>query len=105
MLSSWAKCHPLQKENVKTLGSFIFEDILCQWGGVAEIITDNGPTFIAAAGYLSEKYGIHNVKISPYNSQANGMVKWKHFNIRESLMKTCNNEYSRWVGMAPHLLG
>src|SRR5882724_9181073 len=30
-LSSWAKLHPLQKENEKTLGNFIFEDSLC-WG-------------------------------------------------------------------------
>jgi len=70
-------------------------------GGVAEIVTDNGPAFIPAAGYLSEKYGIHHVKISPYNSQANSMVKQKNFDIRESLMKTCNIEHSKWVGMAP----
>src|SRR5882724_10358180 len=62
---------------------------------------NNGPTFVAAAGYLSEKYGIHHIKISPYNSQANGVVEQKHFDIRESLMKTCNNEHTKWVGMAP----
>jgi len=100
-LSSWSEWHPLWKENEKTLGDFIFEDILCQWGGMAEIITDNAPAFVATAGYLSKKYGIHHVKISPYNFQANGVVKQKHFNIRESLMKTCNNEHSKWVGMAP----
>src|SRR5882724_8024994 len=100
-LSSWPKWCPLQKENKKTLGDFIFEDILCQWGGIAEIVTDNGPAFIAAARYLSEKYAIHHIKISPYNSQADGLVKWKHFDIRESLMKTCNNENSKWVSMAP----
>jgi len=44
--------HPLWKENEKTLSDFIFEDILYQWGGIAEIITDNGPAFVAAAGYL-----------------------------------------------------
>ena len=68
---------------------------------MAEIVTNNGPAFIAAAGYLSKKYGIHHVKISPYNSQANGMVERKHIDIRESLMKTCNNEHSKWVSMAP----
>jgi len=46
------------RKNEKTLGNFIFKDILCRWGGVAEIVTDNGPAFVAAAGYLSEKYGI-----------------------------------------------
>ena len=80
-LSSWPKWCPLRKENEKTLGDFIFEDILCRWGGVAEIVTDNGPTFVAVVGYLSKKYGIHHIRISPYNSQANGIVEHKHFNI------------------------
>src|SRR5882724_5168395 len=70
-------------------------------GGIAEIITDNGPAFVAAPWYLSEKYRNHHVKISPYNSQAHGMVKQKNFDIREFLMKTCNNEHSMWVSMAP----
>src|SRR5882672_9847715 len=100
-MSSWPKWCPLQKENEKTLSNFIFEDILCRWGGVAEIVTDNGPVFVAAAGYLSKKYGIHHIKISPYNSQANGVVERKHLDIYESLMKTCNNEHSKWVNMAP----
>ena len=69
--------------------------------GVAEIVMDNGLAFVAAAAYLSEKYGIHHIKISPYNSQANGLVEHKHFNICESLMKACDNDDSRWVRLAP----
>jgi len=75
MLSSGAEWCPLWKENEKTLSDFIFEDILCQWGGMAETITNNGPASVAAAGYLAEKYRIHHVKISQYNSQANGVVE------------------------------
>ena len=86
---------------MRRLGDFIFEEILCRWGGVTEIVTDNGPAFVAAAAYLSEKYSIHHIKISPYNSKANGIVKQNHFNIYDSLMKTCNNEHSKWVNMAP----
>ena len=56
---------------------------------------------MAVVGYLSEKYGIHNINISPYNSQANGVVDCKHFDICESLMKTCNNKHSKWVYMTP----
>jgi len=104
-LSSWPEWCPLQKENEKTLRDFIFKDILCQWGGVAEIVTDNGLTFVAAAGYLSEKYGIHHIKISPYNSHANSTVECKHFNICESLMKTCNKKKSKWANMAPLVFG
>ena len=72
---------------------------------MAEIVTDNGPAFVAVAGYLSEKYGIHHIKISPYNSQANGIVECKHFDIHESLMKTCNNEHLKWAHMAPLIFG
>jgi len=57
-------CH----ENGRTLGSFIFEDILCRWGMVEEIITDNGPAFVQAAEYLSKQYHIKHIHISPYNS-------------------------------------
>ena len=102
-LSSWPEWHPLWRENEKTLGEFIFKEILCRWGGVAEIVTENGLAFVAVAAYLSEKYGIHHIKISPYNSQANGLVEHKHFDICESLMKACDNDHSRWVGMAPSI--
>src|SRR6266481_1200759 len=88
-LSSWPEWRPLLRETEKTLGDFIFEEILCRWGGVAEIVTDNGPAFVAAAGYLSEKYFIHHIKISPYNSQANGLVERKHFNVHESHGPSC----------------
>src|SRR5882724_7720140 len=91
-LSSWPEWHPLRKENEKTLGDFIFEEIPCRWGGVAEIVTHNGPEFVAAAAYLSEKYSIHHIKISPYNSWVNGLVEHKHFNIWESLRKACDND-------------
>src|SRR5882724_9008587 len=97
-LFSWPEWSYLQKENEKTLRDFIFEDILCQWGGVAEIVTDNGPTFVAAVGYLSS---IDHIKSSPYNSQANGIIECKNFNICKSFMKMCNNKHLKWINMAP----
>src|SRR5882724_10712894 len=102
-LSSWPEWCQLQKENKKTLGDFIFEEILCRWGRVTEIMTDNGPEFVAAAAYLSEKYGIHHINISPYNSQVNGLVECKHFDIGESLMEACDKDHSKWVRMVPSM--
>jgi len=100
-LTSWPEWQPLQKENKKTLRDFIFEEILCRWGGIAEIVTDNGSTFVAATDYLANKYGIHHIRISPYNSRTNGLVETKHFDIREAIMKTCNNEVSCWPYVVP----
>jgi len=56
------------------LASFIFEDILCHWGAVAKLVTDNGPTYIQALDLLANQYGIHHIWISPCNSQANSIT-------------------------------
>jgi hypothetical protein len=37
----------LRSETGRTLGAFIFEEILCRWGAVEEIVTDNGTAYIA----------------------------------------------------------
>ena len=68
--------------------SFIFEDILCRWSAVSELVTDNGPAFIQALDVLTSWYGIHHIWISPYNSQVNGVVKWYHYNVREAIVKS-----------------
>jgi len=66
----------------RPLGIFIFEEILCRWGRVAEIMTDNGPAFVVAAAYLSEKYSIHHIKISPYNCR---QIAWCSANTSMSV--------------------
>jgi len=58
----------LRHENGYTIGLFVFEDILCQWGVVEEIVTDNGPAFVQAVEYLSKQYCINHIWILPYNS-------------------------------------
>jgi hypothetical protein len=44
----------LQSETAQSLGDWIFEDILCRWGSLQEIVTDNGPAFLKALAYLSK---------------------------------------------------
>ncbi|GBE81975.1 hypothetical protein SCP_0403510 [Sparassis crispa] len=65
-LTSYPEWRMLQQENGRTLGAFIFEEILCRWGAVVEIVTDNGSAFVQALDYLARQYKIHH--ISPYNS-------------------------------------
>ena len=43
----------LRTETTKTIGDWLFEDILCRWGSIREIVTDNGPTFLKALAYLT----------------------------------------------------
>jgi hypothetical protein len=86
----------LRAETAKTLGDWIFEDILCRWGSLREIVTDNGPAFLKALAYLSKRYHINHIRISGYNSRANGMVERSHFDVRQSLFKAVDGDQKRW---------
>ncbi|KAJ2936233.1 hypothetical protein H1R20_g861, partial [Candolleomyces eurysporus] len=71
-------------------------DILCRYGMVEEIVCDNGPPYVAALDYLKMRYGVHNIRISPYNSQANGPVERRHYDVREALMKATQGNENDW---------
>jgi hypothetical protein len=110
-LTSYPEWRMLRKENTKTLTlymtsgwfarllgllMFIFEELLCRWGPITEIVTDNGPTFRLAVDDLAQKYGIHPIRISPYNSQANSIVERRHRDVREAIIKSCDGDDMHW---------
>jgi hypothetical protein len=74
-LTAWPEWCALRTETGRTLGAFLFEDILCRWGAVEEVITDNGTPYVAALDWLADRYGIRHIRISPYNSRANSIVE------------------------------
>jgi hypothetical protein len=86
----------LRHETGTTIGDWIFEDILCRWGALTEIVTDNGPPFIKALEYLARKYHVRHIHISGYNSHANGLVERSHFDVRQALYKSVDGVQSKW---------
>ena len=101
-LSRWFEWRPLRKETGHTLGQFLFEEVLCRWGPLREIVTDNGTPWVKALDHLRDKYGIHHIRISPYNSQASGVVERQHRTIRESIVKACEGQIKRWLTVAAY---
>ena len=87
-LTAYLEWWMLHSEIASALASFIFEDILCRWGALAEIVTDNGPAFVQALDVLADRYNIQHICISPYNSQANGVVEWHHLDVWEAIIKS-----------------
>ena len=91
------------------IASFIFEDILCHWGAVSELITDNGPAFVQALDVLTSWYGICHIRISPFNSQVNGVVKQHHYDVWEAIVKStlggeiCWSATAHFVFWAEHI--
>jgi hypothetical protein len=86
----------LRKENAQAIGDWIFQDILCRWGTLLEIVTDNGTPFVKALAYLEKKYHIKHIRISGYNSRANGIAERPHFDVRQALFKACDGDQSKW---------
>jgi len=95
-LSAYPEWRPVRSESGKAIAAFIFEEILCRWGALAEIVTDNGTPFVAALEVLREKYHVHHIRISPYNSRANGIVERQHFPVREAAIKAADGNENHW---------
>ena len=102
-LSSWAEGRPLRSENAKAIANWLFEDIICRWGCLVEIVTDNGKPFVAALEFL-KKWGIKGIRISGYNKLANGKVERPHGDLRQSLYKATEGFTSKWFYFFHHVL-
>jgi hypothetical protein len=99
-LTNYPEFRMLRKETAQTLGDWIFQDVLCRWGTLVEIVSDNGKPFVAALGYLEKKYHIKHIHISGYNSRANGIVKRLHFDVRQALFKAADGNQRHWAQVA-----
>jgi hypothetical protein len=90
----------LREEKATALANWIFQDIICRWGALRKITTDNAAVFIKALNYLAKKYKIHYIRMSGYNLKANGLVERPHFDVRQALVKAANRIKSKWSQVA-----
>ena len=103
-LSGASEGRPLASDRSRALASFFVEQIIFRYGTVDEVITDNGPSLSGEFARIVNKYNIHQIRISPYNSQANGVVERGHFTIREALVKMCGGDITKWPSLLPAAL-
>ena len=99
-LTHWPEWEMLRTENAKSLARFILNNIIYRWGTLLEIVTDNGAPFVKAMEYLAKKYHIKHIRISGYNSRANGLVERSHFDVRQALFKACDGDQAKWSSSA-----
>lgn len=101
-LTGWPEWRAISSDNKDQIGRFLFEEIICRWGGLDEIVTDNAPQWIAAAEWLRTNYGVHHIRISPYNSRAN-LVERRHYDVREAIVKSCAGDIKHWYKYVHHV--
>jgi hypothetical protein len=74
-LTAYAEARAVRRETARVLGQWLLEDVLCRWGCVRKIVTDNASQYKAAVAWLEQKYGIKGIQVSAYNSRANGVIE------------------------------
>jgi transposase InsO family protein len=95
-LSGACEARAIRNNNSQTLANFFWEQIYCRYGCIQQVTTDNGGETKGAFQILMRDLGIPHVRISPYNSQANGVVERGHFTLREALVKSCEGRIQDW---------
>ena len=100
LLTGYPEFCMLRKETTQSLSDWIFQDIPCQWGMLTEIVSDNGKPFVAALAYLECKYHIKHIRISSYNSRANGIVERLHFDVWQAMYKAVDGNQNKWSQVA-----
>ena len=96
-LTFWPEARALRDEKARSIAHWLYEDVLCRWGSLHTIVSDNGESFKAAVKWAKAKWGIAHITISPYNSRANGKIEKPHWDIRQMLYKaTGRNNTSKW---------
>jgi hypothetical protein len=103
-LSGTSEAMALRNATAKNLAKFFLEYIYCRYGAPLHIVTDNGPEVKEAFEMLLKRLGIPQVKITPYNKHANGVVERGHFIIREALLKTCKDKITDWPKRLPEIM-
>lgn len=103
-LTSWMEGAALKKEDAKLIATWLFEEVICRWGCLSEIVTDNGKPYTAAVAWLESKFGIKGIRISAYNSRANGKIERPHWDVRQALFKATGGDISKWFFFFPHTL-
>ena len=91
-LSGVSEVRALRQSNSKNLAQFFWEQIYCRYGSVQSAVTDNGPEVKGAFETLLKRMKIPQVRISPYNKHANGVVERGHFILREAIVKSCEKD-------------
>jgi hypothetical protein len=103
-LSGTSEAAALRAATAKNLAKFFWEYLYCRYGAPLEVVTDNGPEVKEAFDALLKRLNIPQIRITPYNHHANGVVERGHFIIREALLKTCKGKLTDWPTHLPAIM-
>ena len=102
-LTSWPEWRALHTKTGSTLDAFLSEEVLCHWGAVDGIISNNDTRYVTSLDWFTDRCSIRHIRIFIYNPRANGVVEWQNRTICEPLIKACDGDLSKWPVCVPHV--
>jgi hypothetical protein len=103
-LTGWLEARRITQKSSEKIAEFIWQDVICRFGCIPQITTDNGTEFQGSVDILTKKYGIAIVRTSPYNPAANGMIERGHHTWINSIWKLCGTKKHRWSRWFHHAI-
>ena len=101
----WVESIPMISTKGSKIAEFISHHLICRFGILTQIITDNGKKFknkeVLA---LCKAYHIQITFSTPYYPQGNGQPEATNKTIRSILVKTINDSHRDWHLQIPHAL-
>jgi hypothetical protein len=103
-LSGWVEGMAVPDLKAETIAKFFFENIVCRFGLIGHVSTDNGPEFMGAFHECLVRYGIAHIRTSSYHPEGNGMIERGHGPLKEALFKLMRTRGRNWVVLLPYVL-
>jgi hypothetical protein len=88
-LSGWVEARRIKTMKAETWVEFLYEEVVCRYGAVGQIVTDNGELNSELGLKFEEKYKIHLTFTTTYHPQSNSVVERGHAPLNVSLAKEC----------------
>jgi hypothetical protein len=87
----------LRDKKAEGVARFLWEDVICRHGLFGYLVVDGGIENMGKVIELLNKWGINRIRISPYNSRANGTIERGHRTILGALSKMTDGGMKRWM--------
>ncbi|XP_059629646.1 uncharacterized protein LOC132272531 [Cornus florida] len=100
--SKWVEAIPLRHATGIAVTAFIRENIICQFGIPAIILSDNGTPFVNyRVAQLLQQYNITQRRSSTYYPKGNGQAEATNKSLLKIISHTVAEHKSNWVDQLP----
>ena len=100
----WPEARALRDKSSENVARFIWEEVICRHGLFGHLVVDGGSENMKEVISLLKRMGANRIRISPYNSRANGTVERGHLTILDALSKMTDGGMKHWIRHLPSVL-